>query len=394
MKTLQPLLFAAALAAAAPCAGQDAYAPVLRQIEQNSTQLKALREQAEAQKMENRTGLAPANPEVEFGYLWGAPSAIGRRKDVSVSQSFDFPTAYAERRRLSDAQDSGVEQAYLSQRMETLLSAKRTCIELVYHNALAQIYAAQRRNAEDIAEAYERKLAAGDASVLEYNKAALNKAATEAEAQGVELERERLLSDLAGMNGGMPVGLDAASFPAADIPGDFDAWFGLVERAHPGLRYLRSQVDAGRRQVRVSQAASLPRLTVGYMGEFTRDEKYQGVTLGVSIPLWEDRNKVKRAKAAARAAEYAAEDAKVRYYSHLKGLHAQARALQDTAVRYRSALEAHSNEDLLAKALQGGELSLLNYLQEKDYYFASQEKKLRAERDLALVLAELYAAML
>ena len=50
--------------------GQDIYLPVLQQIEQNSTTLNALKEQLEAQKIGNKTGLTPANPEVEFGYLW------------------------------------------------------------------------------------------------------------------------------------------------------------------------------------------------------------------------------------------------------------------------------------------------------------------------------------
>ena len=58
---------------------QDRYTAVLQRIETNNTTLAALREQTEAQKIENRTGIYISNPEVEFNYLWGNPTAIGRR---------------------------------------------------------------------------------------------------------------------------------------------------------------------------------------------------------------------------------------------------------------------------------------------------------------------------
>ena len=46
----------------------------LASVEQNNTTLKALREQAKAEKIGNKTGLTPSNPEVGFGYLWGSPA--------------------------------------------------------------------------------------------------------------------------------------------------------------------------------------------------------------------------------------------------------------------------------------------------------------------------------
>lgn len=90
-KLLIGLLLAAMVS---PLAAQD-YTAVLQEIESNSTTLKALREQAEADKLASRTGIYLDNPEVEFNYLWGDPSVMGNRTDVSVKQSFDFPSAYA-----------------------------------------------------------------------------------------------------------------------------------------------------------------------------------------------------------------------------------------------------------------------------------------------------------
>ena len=62
---------------------------VLTSIEENNTTLKSLRESADAQKLENRTGIYLDNPEVGFNYLWGNPTDIGNRTDLSVSQTFE-----------------------------------------------------------------------------------------------------------------------------------------------------------------------------------------------------------------------------------------------------------------------------------------------------------------
>ena len=374
--------------------GQDVYTSVLEQIEQNSTTLEALKEQMEAQKLGNKTGINPANPEVEFGYLWGSPSAIGNRKDINTRQTFDFPTVYAQRSRLSDLQNNSAEYQYKSQRMELLLSAKTFCIELVYYNALGKLYERQLDNAKQIAEAYERMKQTGDANQLEYNKAVLNYTNMDNEVKRINLECKRLLSELSRLNGGNPIVFDRAVYETAVLPADFENWYAQAEAENPALSYLKSQVEIDNRQVKLSRASSLPKFSVGYMGEFVAGQKFQGATIGMSIPLWENKNKVKQAKATVKASERIVEDARMQYYNRLKNLYVQVSGLQNNVRQYNSVFEQNDNGDLLFKAYRNGEISLLNYLLEMEYYFVAYNKRLQAERDLELALAELLAAML
>ena len=95
---------------------QNRIEEVLAEIEQNNTTLSALRKSADVEKIGNKTGLFPENPEVEFGYLWGNPSAIGTRTDVSISQAFDFPTAYKYRNDISEIKNEQVELDYEKQK--------------------------------------------------------------------------------------------------------------------------------------------------------------------------------------------------------------------------------------------------------------------------------------
>ena len=81
---------------------QNTIDALMIEIENNNTLLSAIRKSVEAEKMGNKTGIQLQNPEVEFHYLWGDPSAIGNRTDISVQQSFDFPSAYAYRNQIAD----------------------------------------------------------------------------------------------------------------------------------------------------------------------------------------------------------------------------------------------------------------------------------------------------
>jgi cobalt-zinc-cadmium efflux system outer membrane protein len=353
--------------------------------------LNTLKEQLEAQKIGNKTGLTPSDPEVEFGYLWGSPSSIGNRKDVSVRQTFDFPTVYVHRGKLSDLQNNSAEYQYASGRMELLLSAKKLCVELVYYNALREVYARQLGNAGQIAAAYEQMEQAGDANRLEYNKAALNLANMENEVKRIDIERERILSELARLNGGNPVAFDVTDYGQLILPDNFETWFAEAEAEIPALQYLRSQVEVNKRKIQLSRATGLPKLSVGYMGEFVSGQEFQGVTFGISIPLWENKNRIKQAKAETRVSERMVEDAKVQYYNRLRNLFGQILQLQDGARRYNDVFEKNDNDELLFKAYNRGEISLLNYLLELEYFFVAYDKLLQVQRDLEFAMAELNA---
>lgn len=368
---------------------QGGYDEVLRQIEANNTTLAALRQQVEANKIGYRTGLMPANPEIEFNYLWGSPISIGNRQDVRITQSFDFPTAYSYRNKIAGLQNEGEEFAYKMERLSVLLSARENCVALVYYNALARAYAIRLQNAERIAETYRIKLEKGEENILEHNKAQLNLASVQAEVAQIEAERSFLLLELERLNGGIGVDFSVDAYQPSPLPAHFEDWYAEVQSQSPILQFVRSQIDIGQQQVKLSRALSLPRLSAGYMSEKVVGEHFQGITVGISVPLWENKNRVKEARALVRASEYVYEDAKIQFYNRLKSLHFKAFAMQQSAQKVRQSLSAHGNEPLLKKALDAGEISLLNYLLELEYYYDALNKALEAERDYEFALSEL-----
>jgi len=362
---------------------------VLSSIEENNSTLKSLREASEAQKLENKTGIYLSNPEVGFNYLWGKPGEIGNRKDFSVTQSFDIPTITGMKSRLANQQNDLVEWQYKSDRMNILLEAKQYLIELTYNNALMKELELRFEHAQTIEAGYKERMDRGDANILEYNKVKLNLATVEGEISRIETERKALLSELARLNGGIDIPFSDSRFEEIQMPLNFDDWYTQAEQKNPVLAYVKQEVEVSKKQVSLSKAMGLPTFSAGYMSEKIVGEHFQGISVGVSIPLWENKNRVKQAKAAVRAAEARQTDNKQQFYGQLRIQYDRTLGLQATAANYRKSLANANSTELLKKALDAGQISLLEYMLEIGLYYDTVNQALEAERDYQRAYAEL-----
>ena len=388
------IILIAVLALTGPVAAQQPIDAVLQQIERNNTTLEALRKQTEADKLQNKTGITLPDPEVSFDYLWGDPSAIGNRKDFGVSQSFDIATIAGSRRRVADAQNGLLDVEYRAGRMAVLLEAKQACIQLIYYNALKAELEQRLAHAQAVADFYDRQLADGNANRLEVNKARLSLSAAQGELRRNEVERANLLSELQRLNGGEPIAFDQAVYAQPVLPQDFEAWYDEAAAANPALAYARQNVELKRREMKLGKLSGLPQISAGYMSELVPESNFRGITLGLSVPLWSNRNRVKQAKAAVVAAELQQKDATVQFYERLRNQYDRTLGLQRTAGEYRKALAELDNTQLPRRALDAGEISLLDYIVELGLYYTTVDEALAAERDYELALTELQSVML
>ena len=377
-----------------PLIAQNNINSVLDSIEANNTTLKSLRLTADAQKLGNKTSIYLDNPEVEFNYLWGKPGNIGSRTDINIKQTFDIPTISGMKSRVANGQNTLIEFQYKADRMNILLEAKQYCIDLVYFNALKRELDVRLQHAETIAKGYKDRLDRGDANRLEYNKIQLNLASVLGELSRVEVERNALLSQLKRLNGGTDILLNENQYVSVQLPLNFVDWYEEAEQKNPVLAYIKQEIEVGKSQVSLSKASNWPTFSTGYMSEKVVGQQYQGFTVGISIPLWENKNRVKQAKVAVSAAESREADRKQQFYSQLQSLYNRANGLKVIAEKYRQSLANVNNTDLLKKALDTGEISLLDYIVEIGLYYTTVNQALEAERDYQKAIAELSAVEL
>jgi len=362
---------------------------VLTEVEKNNTTLLAFRKSIDSEKIGNKTGLTPQNPEVEFNYLWGNPSAIGNRTDFSIRQSLDFPTAYSYKNQISNLKNEQAELEYKKQRTEVLYQTRLVCVKLTYYNALNVELSKRYANALKVADAYKTKYSTGDVGILDFNKAQVNLLNISKELESNQIERNALLSELAWLNGGNEINFTDSLFSLQTIPADFEQWFAQTEANNLLLQWVKQEIAISEKQEKLNTANSLPKFYGGFMSEKVVGQQFQGVTVGITIPLWENKNTVKYAKAQTIAMLSVEADAKLQFYNNMKALHTKAISLQTNVTDYRSKLAIYSNSELLEKAFNKGEISLTEYMYELSLYYESVYKLLEMEMNYNLVHAEL-----
>lgn len=209
------------------------------------------------------------------------------------------------------------------------------------------------------------------------------------ELESIEIERITLLSELTRLNGGNFIDFTDSQFQSPVIPAGFEQWYVSAEQNNPVLIWLKKEMEISKKQEKLSRAMSLPKLQTGFMSEKIIGEQFQGITVGLSIPLWENKNTVKFAKANTIALESIITDNKIQLNNYLKSLHTKAISLKQNADDYRLNLRLFDNSELLKKALDKGEISLIDYILELSIYYESVNKLLELERGLNKTLAEL-----
>ena len=355
---------------------------VLIEIEKNNTTLSALQKRAEADKIGNKTGIYLQNPEVGLNYLWGDPSSIGNRIDFSIKQTFDFPTAYRYRYQISRIQNEQVELEYQKARRVLLLEIRLICNDLIYTNALLSELYKRFNHAESISSSYKAKFDIGETNILEYNKAQLNLLNIRKDLESQKIKRDALLGELARLNGGIFINFTDSIFQEPELSTDFEQWYIQAEQSNPLLNWLTKEIEISQKQVNLKRALSFPKLQAGYMSENIVGQEFQGLIVGLSIPLWENKNTVKYSKANTIALENITTDNKMQLYNQLKILHKKATALQNNVNDYRAQLQTFNNSELLIKALNKGEITLIGYFLELSIYYESVNKLLELERDM------------
>ena len=94
-------------------------------VKSNNKALKTAQSYAYAQKMDAKTGIAPNDPEFEFGYFPGSTDALGTKKTIAFSQSIDFPSTYLHKNRISGKTQQLADIEFRKVEQHILLDAKK-----------------------------------------------------------------------------------------------------------------------------------------------------------------------------------------------------------------------------------------------------------------------------
>lgn len=389
VSTAAPDVFAAAPAQQTDNAptGLDA---ILTEIAANNPDLKSLAAELEARGADNLAGIALADPEIEFAYLFG-PSEIGRRRDFSVSQSFDFAALTGARRHAVLQENELLALELRTARRDILTAARKLICEILARNALIAEYDLRTERAARIEEAYRKGLDSGQFSILDYRKAAVELAEAEGNLEMLEAERHALLAELAVLNGGQTIDISATEFPLSVLPPTFGEWLEQAGDKSSALAYVRAATRLQEARLKLSRSESLPNLSVGYMSEIVPGEEFRGVKVGISLPLWSAARKTAGARKQLDAAKMAENQAVLQFRIKARALYDNALRLRQAAGKYDTLARMDDSRKNLEKALSAGQISLLDYLNELSFFYKTLELAIDTQRQYQLAVADLLA---
>lgn len=387
MKLKKFILVVAVLLAGSCLIAQPSLDSLLLQVESGNPSLKAANSLLESRKLDARTALTPPNPEVEFGYMWGEPDELGNRTDFQITQSFDFPTAYSSKSKLSKINLQQAELEYEVTQQEILLQAHQAWVSRVYLNNLEYLLNDRLTYAVKVFEGFERRLETGEANQLQVNQARMKVMALENEINSLRREFSENTAKLLNLTGKENVSINDLEFSAYTSI-IFDSLL-----AHYNAGYLNqmyeTEVERKSKEIDVVFNQKLPKLMAGYYSESVLDTKLRGIKAGISIPLWGNARAVNTAKANLIFAESDAE----RYWqlkqNDLLQKFEQWVYLKERVLEMQDLLEVSNNESLLRQAMEAGEISLTQYFYESDFYFQNILNLLEFKKEMFLLEADL-----
>lgn len=309
------------------------------------------------------------DPALEGEYLV-LPEGADNRWSVGIKYEMEWPGVYRERKKLAEATknvnnaeaDAGVYAKYIEilKEIGTYLYAER---KLGVMRRVASV-------TDSLKEAAERATAGGQMSRLNLSKITLEQGRINTIIANLEAEKNGSEGNLKTLNGG-----NDCSVLLADID---RAW--VMTPAHSLQQYLAESKDnpelnkaladyrLAERNVNVAKAEGLPNISIGFHHDFEDGMHFDGASLGISIPIFANRGKVKAAEAAKAVAEYQVNVTTDRVESEITALYEEVTMLDEALKVPMQVFSTTDYNVLLYKAYKGGELSLTDYLLERSWF--------------------------
>ena len=362
---------------------------LLDQVQNNNKSLQAEKYRIAASKAFFQTGLSINDPAVNLDWMRGFPSSAGNQTDLTIAQAFDYPTSYKFRRQVAALKTEQTDFEYNLLRRNVLLESKLIALHLIYLNKQKLELVNRQAEAERFLANYQKKLEQQEVTVLDVNKARLRLVNLQTDLQLLESDVTNNLQKLSGLNGGSPVVFKDTIYPQLPTFPGFETLEKIIEENDPILNYLQKQRQIGDADFNLTKALLLPKFEAGYRYQGILGQQFHGIHTGVTIPLWENKKRLNFADSQRKAYDSQIEEHRIDHFHEMKRLYERQIAYRQNLEDYRVKLRLISNSTLLDKALQSGQLTVLEYFMETTLYYESIDRYMALEESLHKIAAEL-----
>ncbi|MFT5749794.1 MAG: cobalt-zinc-cadmium efflux system outer membrane protein [Ancylomarina sp.] len=361
---------------------------ILQAVENNNLSLKAHNQFIKAQEIGFKTEMNLANPELTFEKNFS--DVDGNPYEILISQDFDFPTVYLQKNKIKKAKTANLDNVRQQSRQNILLSAKKACLNLIYQNKQKEQLTIRYENAQKLVSFFKKKLEKGDANILEMNKVKIVLLNIKNQLQLCNTQVSNLKEELKQLNGGKTIEFNSVFYPIVSVEDNFTKLEMDVLNNTPNLNKMKADMDIASKQTSLAKNQVLPKLNLGYRYlNSDINKSFNGINVGISIPLWESRNRVKFAKLnqLSQESQYLSEEKLL--VSDIQKNYQNYQGLKASLAEYQLILEGSNMNELLKKALDFGQISSIEYFMESIYFYESFDTYLQVEKEYHLAVADI-----
>lgn len=381
------ILTISALAIAVVVSAQTPMTDFLKLVEENNPTLQAANEAASAEGYAAIANNNLSDPQVGFEYGWNVPSESGSETGISVSQEFDFPTAYINRSRVADSRTETAWNDYAALRTEILLEAQMAYMEYVTTKQTLTLKEERAEHSERAAVIFEQMAKSGEVSLPDLSKArhAAISAREAVVMTSLELtDKGALLRTLAGGQSITPADYTPSPVKALNEMAP------IYLEESPVLLAAKSRLGLATAELKVEKSMALPKLSVGYTTkQASGGAKVNAISSGISIPIFSSRATVKRAAAEERAASAELRAVEVEVIAQLESLYEQLNIIDASLGSLEKMFSDDDYPAMLGRLLQSGEIGAVEYFSELGSYYDAQESILRLQLEYNKISAEI-----
>ncbi len=316
--------------------------------------------------------LLPA-PEISFENLWGG-GHVGDKRNFSVSQSFDWPGIYKARKEAIKRTETAYNFLRETDILEVRMSIRLLLIDIIYTQQKIKSTKEICQGLRTLSETFKKAMEEGNETRLDYNKSVIERIAAERSLKELEGELNILISSLTTMNGGNDVtalieelGDEYPAVELSTLKPDIEE----IRLKDPSQEALRASILAQESLVKVSKRSLLPGFAVGYLHEWEMGDVFNGFSVSMTLPFFNGKKKTEASKIKLQSLQLQENTELHKIFDMMMGEYANAMALKELIDEYREVACNRSNIELLKKALDGGQINFLTYMQEVNFFLTA-----------------------
>ena len=192
------------------------------------------------------------------------------------------------------------------------------------------------------------------------------------------------------LSGGRAIAYADTLYPMLPSLPEFDSLETRLESIDPMLKAIQAEERMAMQEVSIAKALLLPRLEAGYHYQGILGQRFHGLHVGMSVPLWEKKNTVQQRQLETLAVQSEIAAHRNEHYYRIKQAYERYTGLRQTLSDYQALLASTNNLPLLEKALRAGQISATEYYLDALQFYALADKALLLEKEMYLAAVELW----